>query len=159
MKNNQVYKESQSFITWWLCLLYLLILGAGVYTAWSNSDQEKIGEFSVGALIGLAAFAIIFFMRLRSRIDEEGIHIRFFPFIWKEKTWRWDEIGDVYVKRYGPWEYGGWGYRFGRGGTAFTTKGSYGIHLVVRRNGAKMLIGTQKPDEVNEILKQYRQVN
>lgn len=113
----------------------------------------------MGALIGLVAFAIIFFTRLRSRIDEEGIHIRFFPFMWKEKTWRWDEIGDAYVKRYSPWEYGGWGYRFGRGGTAFTTKGSYGIQLVVRRNGAKMLIGTQKPEEVNEILKLYRQVN
>lgn len=159
MKNNLIYRESQSFITWWLCLLYLLILGAGVYTAWSNSGQGKIGGFSIGALIGLVAFAIIFFTRLRSRIDEEGIHIRFFPFIWKEKTWRWDEIGDAYVKRYSPWEYGGWGYRFGRGGTAFTTKGSYGIQLVVRRNGAKMLIGTQKPEEVNEILKLYRQVN
>ena len=159
MKNNLIYRESQSFITWWLCLLCLLILGAGVYTAWSNSDQGKIGGFSIGALIGLVAFAIIFFTRLRSRIDEEGIHIRFFPFIWKEKTWRWDEIGDAYVKRYSPWEYGGWGYRFGRGGTAFTTKGSYGIQLVVRKNGAKMLIGTQKPEEVNEILKLYRQVN
>ncbi len=159
MKNNQIYKESQSFITWWLCLLYLFIIGVGVYTAWSYSDQGKIGEFSIGALIGLIAFAIIFFTRLQSRIDAEGIHIRFFPFIWKEKTWRWDEIGDVYVKRYSPWEYGGWGYRFGRGGTAFTTKGSYGIHLMVQRNKAKMLIGTQKPKEVNEILKLYRKVN
>ncbi|PRD46734.1 hypothetical protein [Sphingobacterium haloxyli] len=159
MKNNLIYRESQSFITWWLCLLYLFVLGAGVYTAWSNSNEGKIEGFSVGALIGLIAFAIIFFMRLRSRIDQEGIHIRFFPFIWKEKTWGWDEIGDVYVKRYSPWEYGGWGYRFGREGTAFTTKGSYGIHLIVSKNGAKMLIGTQKPEKVNEILKRYRQVN
>lgn len=159
MKNKQIYKESQSFITWWLCLLYLLIMGAGIYTAWRSSDQGKIGEFSIGALIGLVAFVIVFLMRLRSRIDEKGIHLRFFPFIWKEKTWRWDEIGDVYVRRYSPWEYGGWGYRFGRGGTAFTTKGSYGIYFVVRKNGTKMLIGTQKPEEVSEILEQYHQVN
>ena len=158
MKNNQIYEENQSFVTWWMCLLYLLVLAISVYTGWSNSDRGRIDGFSVGALIGFGALSVIFLMRLRSRIDEEGIHIRFFPFIWKEKTWRWDEIGNVYVKRYSPWAYGGWGYRFGRGGIAFTTKGSYAIHLVVRKNGANILIGTQKPEEVNEALKRYREV-
>lgn len=158
MKKNQPYKETQSFVTWWLWLFFLFIIGVNLYIACS-SGEKILTDFSFGILAGLLVAAILFFQRLHTRIDNEGIHIRFFPFIWKEKTWRWEEIGDVYVKKYSPWQYGGWGYRFGRGGIAYTTKGVYGIHFVIRRNGASILVGTQKPEEVGEVLKQYHQVS
>jgi len=156
MKNRPVYKETQSFVTWWVCLLFLLLVGVGVYMAWNNSNNPKVMDFYTGALIGVGVFAIIGFTRLHSRIDTEGIHVRFFPFIWKEKTWRWDEIDEVYVKKYSVWEYGGWGYRLSGAGTAYTTLGTYGVQIVIERSGKRILIGTQKPHEVEGIIEQYR---
>lgn len=153
---KKVYSESQSFITWWLCLFFMLIVGLNIYVA-TRSDGSKLSDFSIGIGIGLLLTVVFFLMRLRTRIDDKGVHVRFFPFLWKEKTWRWEDIGDVYLKKYSPWEYGGWGYRFGKGGTtAFTTKGYYGIHFVVKKNGSAILVGTQKPEEVESILKEYK---
>lgn len=104
------------------------------YIRGNSSDGSKLSDFSIGIGIGLLLTVVFFLMRLRTRIDDKGVHVRFFPFLWKEKTWRWEDIGDVYLKKYSPWEYGGWGYRFGKGGTtAFTTKGYYGIHFVVKK--------------------------
>jgi hypothetical protein len=158
-KNKVVYEESQSFFTWWLCLLLVFVLGAGIYTGWNGANADKQFDFltggSWGLIVSVLICSLIFFVRLRTRIDENGVHIRFFPLVWKEKTWRWDDIADVYVKRYSPWEYGGWGYRLSGAGRAYSTKGNYGIQLLVKKNAQRILIGTQRPEEVQILLERY----
>lgn len=155
MRNSRVYNENQRFVTWWICVLFIVMVGGGIYMRWTNAEGSNISEFYTGMVIGVLVGLFIFLLRLRSRIDGDGIHIRFFPLVWKEKTWRWDDIAEVYVKKYSPWEYGGWGYRIGGPGIAYTTKGRYGIQIVLKRNGARILLGTQKPEEVREILEHY----
>lgn len=160
-RNNTVYQECQSFFTWWVCLLLVFVLGAGIYAGWSNADAGNRAEFFLGSLswgliLVVLVCLLIFLVRLRSRIDAEGVHIRFFPFVWQEKTWLWEDIGEVYVKRYSPWEYGGWGYRLSGAGTAYSTKGNYGIQLVLKKSGSRILIGTQNPEEVQRILSQFK---
>ena len=70
-----------------------------------------------------------------TRIDEKGIHYRFFPFHRKEKIILWTEIQIAQVRKYDAIsEYGGWGLKGGFGkkyGTAINTKGNIGIQLVL----------------------------
>ena len=157
MESKHIYREVQAFATWWLGLLLALFIGFLIYYAIVKNGGNI--TFGIGMFIGVGVVLLIFLTRLHSRVDTEGIHIRFFPFVWKEKSWRWEDIEKVYVRKYSVWEYGGWGYRFNGAGIAYNTKGIYGIQLVLKRKGARILIGTQNPKEVEEVLKQYQLIN
>jgi hypothetical protein len=87
-------------------------------------------------------------LKLYTRIDSEGVHFRMTPFHFREKVIYWDEIDQIHVRQYSPIkEYGGWGIRMGgKNGNAFNVRGNYGIQLV-RKNGKKILLGTQRPQE------------
>lgn len=155
MNNRLMYKESQNFLTWWLVSVFILIIGLGIYARWDANSNAGWRDLSAGFWIGSAVALLLLLMRLRTRINEQGIHIRFIPFIWKEKKWKWEDIGKVHVKKYSPWEYGGWGWRFGGPGVAYTTKGFYGIWIVLK-NGRTILVGTQHPEKVQELLTHYK---
>lgn len=155
-KLGNLYVEQQSFFTWWLVLLLLLIAGASCFAAWASLGSEASIAALVGVGVVFAVAILLFSTRLRSRIDEKGIHIKFGPFIIQEKTWRWEDIDEVYVRRYSLWDYGGWGYRLGANGTAYTTKGNYGIQLVLKKKGSRILVGTQNPEEVQRVLSQIK---
>jgi uncharacterized protein YlzI (FlbEa/FlbD family) len=54
-------------------------------------------------------------------------------------------------------EYGGWGLRYSfnkKRGNAINVSGDIGIQLTLT-NGKKLLIGTQKKEAVNRVLKTY----
>jgi hypothetical protein len=57
-----------------------------------------------------------------------------------------------YVRKYKPLaEFGGWGLRFGVSGKAYNISGNKGLQLELTNN-KKLLIGTQKPEELSEAL-------
>jgi hypothetical protein len=89
---------------------------------------------------------------LSTKIDGEGIKVKFTPFIWKEKMYRWDDLAEVKVREYRPLaEYGGWGVRgFGKN-RALNVSGKTGLQLVLK-DGSKMLIGTQQSKAMEEFL-------
>jgi len=91
---------------------------------------------------------------LHTKIDEKGISIKFFPFV-RKKTWLWEDIDDLYIKEYSITDYGGWGYRVGKNGTAYNTKGKYGLQLLLN-NGARVMIGTQNHEELQRIIETFR---
>ena len=94
---------------------------------------------------------------LKTKIDEHGIHYQLFPFHSKFKTKKWKEIKNIYVRQYNPIaEYGGWGIRYtlSKKGIAVNIKGNIGIQLELV-NGEKLLIGTQKKDDVELVLHTY----
>ena len=69
-----------------------------------------------------------------------------------------DEYGYDY-DNYNPIsEYGGWGIKGGfskQTGKAYTTKGTTGLQLTLK-NGKKILIGTQKKEEIKRVLETYK---
>ena len=109
------------------------------------------------------AFSLFFGnIKLTTIVKEDGIHVQFFPLQLSLKTYAFSELAHIYLREYsGLKEYGGWGYRFGiNGGMAYTASGSDGLQLVTI-DGKKLLIGTQNPDELKEVLlrlNQYRPV-
>ena len=106
-----------------------------------------------GSFIAMT-MALMSSLKLYTRIDNVGIHYRFRPFHRREQVIYWDEIDSAQVRKYSPvLEYGGWGMRtMSRNGKAYNVKGEYGIQ-VVKKNGKRILIGTQDPEEAQRHLK------
>jgi hypothetical protein len=109
-------------------------------------------------LLPLGVAFLIGNITLTTKIDEQGVHYRFFPFHLKFKHVSWHELENCYVRTYNPIsEYGGWGYRISflrKKGRAFTVNGKTGLQLELK-NGKKILLGTQKGKDITRIIERY----
>jgi hypothetical protein len=153
-----LFEEKQSFRQVWIWALLLTINGTLLYGMYQqmvlkipfgNNPMSNSG-YIVTIILILLFNLFFFFLQLRTRIDEEGIHIRFFPLHIKYKSYLWSTISKAYIREYKPIrEYGGWGLRLG----AYNVSGNKGLQLEFK-NGDKLLIGTNKPDELNAVIQQ-----
>ncbi len=148
------FKETQRFTQWWLWLVLMGSWGSMIYSFWVTAKFDTISIFSVSVFtLGLP---ILFWqMRLMTRITEEGIYVRFVPFHFKEQFFPWESIESAQVRTYSPlMEYGGWGIKYGFNGQGkvFNVAGDQGLQLVFK-SGEKLLIGTQKPTEIQAAVK------
>lgn len=144
MEHETLFTEKQRFTQWWFWLIMILVVASAFY--YEESTLEKIV-----VLVILIPF-FLFILNLETEISSEGISVRFFPFHLKKKFFAWDEIVKAEVREYSPLlEYGGWGIRRGMSGVAYNVKGNMGLQLVLK-NGKKILIGTQKAEELKQIL-------
>lgn len=161
----KIFKEEQRFTQLWLIVLIVVSLSIAVVTI-TKAYIENPNNFSTTDLIGISttillASSLIFFLKLSTRIDEKGIHYKFFPFHRNYKIINWNEIEKVYVRTYSPLtEYGGWGYRSSflgnkSKGTALNVSGDIGIQLILK-NGKKLLIGTQKQNDAKRVIATYK---
>lgn len=160
----KIFKEEQRFTQLWVILLILVSclvpLGIILGTYIKNPNSYSVGEliFIIGII--LLASGIIFLFKLTTKIDELGIHYKFFPFHLKLKTIKWNDISNAYVRTYDAiTEYGGWGLKGGAlwnksKGTAINVSGDIGIQLELK-NGKKLLIGTQKKEQAKSTLENY----
>lgn len=159
----RVFEEEQRFRQSWLIILLAIsimipiILIIKEYTE-ANSNMSTM-EFTMTLLLMFGVTIPIFFFTLRTRIDEKGIHYRFFPFHIKVRTILWSEIRSASVRNYNAIsEYGGWGLKGGfnrKKGKAINVSGDVGIQLELITN-KKLLIGTQKEYDAKRVLETYR---
>jgi len=102
---------------------------------------------AMGLGVMTMTMAILGSLKLYTRMDSFGVHYRMTPFHFREQTIPWEEIDQIQVRKYSPiLEYGGWGIRIGRNGRAYNVRGNYGLQIV-KKNGKKVLIGTQRPED------------
>lgn len=168
MSNEILFTERQKFKQWWLWLILLGINGLflfGVFKQVVGGQQFGDKPMSNAGLLIVTGFTIILTIlfvnfRLDTTIKKDGIYVRFFPFHLKTKHYPWDSLTKSFVRQYSPLtEYGGWGLRlglFGKG-TAFNVSGDKGLQLEFTNN-KKLLIGTNKPDELTETLNKIGQL-
>ena len=108
---------------------------------------QAIWTVGLGLGVMTLTMALLSSLKLYTRMDAMGVHFRMRPFHFKEQTIAWEDIDQIHVRKYSPiLEYGGWGMRYGRNGKAFNVRGNYGIQIV-KKNGKKVLIGTQRPED------------
>ncbi len=160
----KVFKEEQRFTQTWLIVLMfsttLVPIGIIINEFTKENSTMKIEELFLVMSIMIIAILPIFFFKLYTRIDEKGIHYRFFPFHLKYKLILWKEISSCYIRKYDALtEYGGWGFKGGAlwkkaNGKAINVSGDIGIQMELS-NGKKLLIGTQKESEANQVIKTY----
>lgn len=154
--SSNIYSENQSFWNWWLIVLLIVISYLSLEPLISGKEVLNTSSYiSIGILICVLLFFLV--VRLRTTIDEYGITIRFFPFV-RKKSWQWEFINEVYVTEYSILDYGGWGYRVSKKGKAYNTKGKYGIQLILK-NGARIMVGTQNPETVRQVIDKLKNQN
>ncbi len=149
---NKTYVETQSFWSRWLIVVFLLFIALGIYGTIRDNEWESDKIIGLSILVLIIAFFT--FIRLHTSVDSTGIMVDFKPFLWR-KVWAWDKIEDVQIQKYSLLDYGGWGYRIGPKGTAYTVKGKYGLQIHFK-DGSKVLVGTQRPEEVQQFLDQIK---
>ncbi|HEX8561967.1 MAG TPA: hypothetical protein VF676_03200 [Flavobacterium sp.] len=167
--DNIIFKERQKFRQWWVLLILLSINGvfiAGIYTQVINDRQ--FGEKPMsdqGLIIGTILVFLFTFLMLNFRLDtivkRDGIYVRFFPFHLKFKEFTWDNLSKCYVRKYSPIsEYGGWGLRIGffGNGNALNVSGDKGLQLEIATNKKRLLIGTNKPEELAKAIAKLGQI-
>jgi hypothetical protein len=157
---EDVFLEKQRFNQWWL---WLIILGStlgpiGMVLLEANSmvtvDEVPSTGVFYGFVIPFMALILLLFVaaQLQTKIDSQGIQVKFFPFHLKWRKYSWEEIEHIQVRNYQPlFEYGGWGIRGFGDNKAFNVSGKTGIQIHFK-NGKRLLIGTRKSEEVNLII-------
>lgn len=161
MNHNLPFLETQRLTIWWVWLLLLSINGFSVYALVQQLGMGKpVGNNPVsdtGLIIIAVSFLLltagIAMITLHTKLDDQGVHFKLFPFHLKFRLHKWEDIQSAEVRQYKPIaEYGGWGLRMGPGGMAYNMSGNRGLQLVLK-NGKRILIGTQKPEEISAFLK------
>lgn len=159
-KEEILYIEKQKFSQIWL---YILSGAIFIYINWQIvniyvlKNASDVVPISITALIfswlvSALVLLLTIMIRLEIFITKSGVTVRFFPFLLSPKHYSWEEISYSYVRKYAALsEYGGWGYRIGKSGKAFTTSGLMGWQLVFS-NDKKLLLGTQHPEELDKVL-------
>lgn len=116
----------------------------------------RVTDFGWGMII---LFSILFIIniilgsKLILQIRTDGIHIRFPPWQPGFSSFYWTNISAISVRPYDAMrEFFGWGIRFAPGKTGYIVAGNTGIDIRLA-NGRSILITTQSPDEINEVLR------
>ena len=159
----RIFKEEQRFtqplIIVILTMSALVTFGLVIHEYTKEDSNMKLVELITVTGVFLGGRLPIFLFKLITRIDEKGIHYRFFPFHRKQRSILWSEIQTAYVRQYDAVsEYGGWGLKGGfrrKKGKAINTKGNIGIQLELF-NTKKLLIGTQKETDAKKVLEYYQ---
>src|SRR5690606_34724483 len=156
MKN---FTEKQRFTQWWIWMIIVTISSIALAGFVQQIILKKpFGDkpMSNTEVIVFVLFMAVFFclftiMKLITVIDRSGIKMHFVPFVKKEV--KWEDVKSLSVVNYGF--VGGWGIRFGSSyGTIYNVKGKMGLAIELT-NGKKFLIGTQKPEEIQNVVDRY----
>lgn len=168
MNKEILFRETQKFRQWWLWLILMGINGLFLFGVFMQViGGQKFGDkpMSDSQLITATFFTIILTLlftsiRLETIIKNDGIYVRFFPLHLKFKHYSWERLTKSYIRQYSAIsEYGGWGLRigiFGKG-NAYNVSGDDGLQLEFIDN-KKLLIGTNKPDDLTQLLQKIGQL-
>ena len=168
MNEELLFTEKQQFRQWWLWILMLGITAFSLFSSYQTFlaiSKEKVEiERMIGMFIAIVTpllpILIFLVLKLETKITREGIYVRFFPLQLKFKFYNWEGLTKCYIRQYSALaEYGGWGLRLGLmgSGRAYNVSGNKGLQLETT-NGKKLLIGTNKPDQLMEVLLSLSQI-
>lgn len=107
-------------------------------------------------LFNLGFLYVTVFRKIITRIDQTSIQFCRKPF----SQWEiidWADVERAYVREfalYGEYPKGVGGTRQGPNGWAYILDGTYGLEIN-KKSGGKILLGTQRPDELRAFLAAY----
>ena len=159
-----LFSEEQKLKRWriWLVSIvpFLTVLGPigyGIYSQevlnkpFGNNSQSSTGLILTALFLVLFTGLIVLLvtnMKLKTKINHEGIWVAFPPMMRKWKIISPEEIENYEVRTFRAREFGGHGIkRRWRNGKALTISGNTGLQLYLK-DGKKILIGTQKKQAI-----------
>jgi hypothetical protein len=168
MNKDILFAESQRFKQWWLWSIVVginVLFLYGVYVQiiaaqpFGNNPMTNT-QLLIATIVTILLTFLFFSCRLDTIIRKDGIYVRFFPFHLKFRYYNWQVLKKFCVRHYSPIpEYGGWGLRlglFGKG-VAYSVSGDMGLQLEFTNN-KNLLIGTNKPAELSEVINKINEL-
>jgi hypothetical protein len=154
-KGDILFTETQRFTQWYMWLLLgavNLLLIYLLYRSFSlgktNGQRFAAVILGVSTVVVMAITALMFLIRLESQITGKGIQVKFYPMDSEPRFYPWDSIKSASVRHYDPTaECHGWGIKATADNRALNISSDVGLQLVLSNN-QRLLIGTQKPDEL-----------
>jgi len=148
-----LFTEIQKFRQWWLWVLLLSSSFVPMYLIYKESRENSFSnDHLLTIVIFVSVILLLWFSKLETIVTEKYIQVKYFPFV--NKTFQLNDIEFMSLIDYGF--VGGWGIRFWtRYGTVYNTSGSKGLHIQLK-NGKTLVIGTQKPEKLEKIIKQIQ---
>ena len=152
------YNEKQKFNQWWMWAILFILNALAIFAfiqqiiLGEQFGQHPMSDTGIMVMVVLCVGLTILFRytTLYTKIDDNGIHIRYTPFV--KRSTKWEEIESMEVIDYG---FVGWGIRFSRKYTiVFNVKGSIGLHVRLK-SGKQFVVGTQRVEEVENIVKTF----
>ena len=156
-----LFYEKQRLTQWWLWVLVVVaqlipmfINFRKLYLAGLTGKPEILfSTVGIWLLVFVLSLLLIYSIKLETKITEQGVYVRMFPLGFSFKFYPFSNMLAYYVRKYHPVrEYGGWGLKGRYNNRSLSIRGDRGLQLEFP-NGNKLLIGTQKPQEIIEILK------
>jgi hypothetical protein len=154
---NRIFKESQSYLGTWV--MYVMILTEVpililMIVLHATSDEKQEMAIALGVVMGslILVFALIFNLKLETRIDDKSISFRYMPFIRNWRQFPKESIKSYKVIKYDPLtDYGGWGLKGNKTTKVYSVTGDEGILLDVGEK-KKIMIGTMKSKELTDFM-------
>jgi hypothetical protein len=167
-ERDVIFREVQRFKQRWLWVLIIVsVLAAiGLFARgmvqqlvfgepWGDRPMSDTGLAVTGTLailFHLGIIALFAACRLITEVRSDGLYIRLVPFHLSFRRIPLEDLESFAALTYRPIrEYGGWGIRGCRGGTAYNVSGDRGVRLDYA-TGRHMLIGSQRADELAEAI-------
>jgi hypothetical protein len=152
---QDIFQETQRFRQIWIWALILGITGIslGSLFLFEKDAPLNIGylAFPVGMLLLLNG--LFLGLTLSTRITGNSLSFQYYPFTrWRSYTFEAIDAMEL-IEYNGLWEYGGWGIKWNGDSWSYTTGGKWGI--LVKTQGKKFLIGTQKPEEAKQAIAHF----
>ena len=161
--NKVLFKEEQQFRQWWHIVLILAATVPAMITCIYTLYQQivvgvQVGDSPAPNVVMIIVFIVLgvvlwvyFSLKLEVWIDQDGIHYRFFPLVFKNQFISKEQIQRFEIRKYKPIiDYGGWGVRRGFGRRwqrAYNVSGNIGLQLYLI-NEKKVLFGTQRSQAI-----------
>ena len=156
MKQKPLFIEKQRFTQWWLWAIIVIGLLISSYSIYMQYVEGAISKnvFFLYNFFEAAVLLLFVSLRLETTITKDEVQVLYFPFHWKKRTYPFSSIKKMEVITYLPIaDYGGWGVRISFNGKAFNVRGDKGLKLYFD-DRKPLLIGTQKPEELQKCLEQ-----
>jgi hypothetical protein len=161
-QNDAVFREEQRFSLWLrlpLAALMAVVVGLEYFALKQLAAKEGPPEMLpiillvvAGIILPIVIAALFLVLKLETEVRSDGLYVRYFPIHIHYKRFTAEDLSQYQARQYKPIrEYGGWGIRYGRGGKAYNVSGNKGVQLVLK-NGKRLLIGSQRPDELVEAI-------
>ena len=169
-ETEHIFHEEQSFALWLRLLVVLsMIWIVPISIVQLIKDSSKSGSPEIlpiltlviaGIFVPVAIGLLFGLLKLETEVRSDGLYVRYFPFHFKFKRFTADDLSEYYARKYRPiLEYGGWGIRcsFGKG-KAYNVSGNKGVQLVFK-SGKRLLIGSQRAEELEEAIRSIMEGN
>ena len=169
-ENELIYREEQRFGLWlrWLIVASMaLAVPFSIFSLTQIPSEQGSPEIVpiillviAGVFVPIAVAVLFLLLKLETEVHPDGLYIRYFPFHINFKRFTTDDLSEYYARKYKPLlEYGGWGIRCSlRKGKAYNVSGNKGVQLVFK-NSKRLLIGSQRAEELEEAIRSIMESN